>query len=754
VYLGALLAQAGCGWCLHAEDFNASTNKVSSSVQDVRSVRIPRISRAPKIDDFVNGTEREAEAVINDFRQRAPNDGKPASRHTTAYLSYDDYSLYVVFVCEQPPSSIRGHLSKRDDISNDDNVSVYMDTFRDHQHAYVFTVNPAGVQSDGILTEGHSELDFTFDTLWYSSSRVTSNSYVVWIRIPFMAIRFAHTKEQSWNIALGRSYPKNSEYSFWPYITTRQNGFAQQMAKMEGLDNISPGRNIQVTPYGIYTFEHSLLDQTPPLATQNVGRAGADVKAIIRDAFTLDATLNPDFSQVESDDPQVTVNQRYRVYFPEKRPFFLDNASYFQVPIDLFFTRNIADPQFGARLTGTVNQWALGVFASDDRAPGEGLEGGNSLANYRAADVAISVHKEFSNQSTLGFLAISYNFGSASNQVVSVDARERIPLNSFITGQWAQSFDQHQGGTRTSGHSSLLDFSHTGYHFKLDSNFSHYSPDFNAPLGFIKRVDISSTSHYLNYLWKPESGLIVDIGPRVGALVDWDHTNKLQDWNASAGFAVDLRGSTGLGYTRYQIYERYLNEGFHYDKNEYYLYAGWLKWLYLSASVLQGSGVNYQPAETIAPFAADTIDGSFTMSLRPSQRLRVDEIYYYDRLKQPGANVVYTDHFWRTKVNFQFNRELSVRAITDYSGVLSNATLFSNPTTKQLTGDVLLTYMLHPGTALYVGYNNQHQNWKSNADMFLEPEGGPTDKQSGLCQAKLPVAFLNYRGVNHEVSVF
>jgi hypothetical protein len=196
---------------------------------------------------------------------------------------------------------------------------------------------------------------------------------------------------------------------------------------------------------------------------------------------------------------------------------------------------------------------------------------------------------------------------------------------------------------------------------------------------------------------------------------------------AEVGVPVaDLRGSSGLGFTRYQIFERYLNDGFHYDKDEFYLYAGWLKWLYLSGTLDQGSGVNYQPAGALAPFTGNTIDGAFNMTLRPSHRLRLDEIYYYDRLKPATLPVVYTDHYWRTKLNFQFTRPLSLRAIVDYYAVLPNAALFQETPLKQLTGDILLTYMMNPGTALYIGYNNQHQNLATDPNSpTLAPIGPP-----------------------------
>ena len=672
------------------------------------------------MEDFVRGIPPEAGLKITGFRQREPSDGKPVSQVTTAYLSYDERNLYVVFVCQQDLGGLRGHLSRRDDIANDDQVSIYLDTFRDQQRAYVFTVNPLGVQADGIFTEGQKSPDYSFDTLWYSAGRITPDGYVVWMSIPFKSLRFANAAVQSWGIALQRSILQNSENSFWPYITNRINGFGQQMAKTNGLEHISAGRNIQLIPYGEFTSDQRLPSGQPPLATENTGRLGADIKTVLRDAFTLDATLNPDFSQVESDDPQVTVNQRYRVFFPEKRPFFLDNASYFQTPVNLFFTRNIADPEFGARLTGTMDHWAFGAMASDDRAPGEGLAAGAPLAGDRAADGIVSLHRQFSNQSTAGFLATESNFGSSSNQVISFDTRVRLSSTWFFTGQWAHSFDLQPGGQRTQGQAALVDLYRTSQHFTYDASFSDFSPNFKAPLGFIQRVDIRKTAHYAAYLWRPENRLVTDIGPFVGASMDWDHRGTLEDWNGYAGFLADLRGSTGLKFTRYQIFERYLSHGFHYDKDELYFYSGRFKWMYLYGTLDQGSGVNYEPAETLAPFVGNTFDSSVGVTFRPNPRLRLDEVYYYDRLKPAALPVVYTDHFLRTKLNYQFTRAWSLRAIVDYYAVLPNAALFQQGRLKQFTGDILLTYLLNPGTALYFGYNNQHQN------LAADPGGSPS----------------------------
>ena len=162
-------------------------------------------------------------------------------------------------------------------------------------------------------------------------------------------------------------------------------------------------------------------------------RGGVDAKAVIKDALTLDMTFNPDFSQVESDEPQVTVNQRYEVFFPEKRPFFMENASYFLLPQQLFFSRRIIDPQFGVRLTGKLGRWAIGVLAADDRAPGRRAAAGSALDGKRATDAVLSVQRDFLKDSHVRLFVTDRELAASSNRVASLDMRLRLPGSWFIT---------------------------------------------------------------------------------------------------------------------------------------------------------------------------------------------------------------------------------------------------------------------------------------------------------------------------------
>ena len=297
-----------------------------------------RVAKPPKLDDFLSGNIPPGQARIDDFRQNAPSDGAKATRETVAYLSYDDERLYVIFLCKEEKTKLRARMANRDDIQSDDEVGVYLDTFRDKQHVLDFYVNPLGIQADATSTEGQSD-DYSWDTLWKSEGRITDDGYAVWIAIPFRSLRFSSASAQTWGIGLARFIPAINESSYWPYYTSRISGFAPQLGSTEGLERVSAGRNLTVMPY-VFGERAQYLNTpsytTPDFKSQTELRAGADMKAIIHDSFTLDVTVNPDFSQVESEDPQITINQRFQVFFPELRPFFSKTPRTFKHPIISF----------------------------------------------------------------------------------------------------------------------------------------------------------------------------------------------------------------------------------------------------------------------------------------------------------------------------------------------------------------------------------------------------------------------------------
>jgi hypothetical protein len=454
------------------------------------------------------------------------------------------------------------------------------------------------------------------------------------------------------------------------------------------------------------------------------GRAGVDGKAVIHDAITLDFTLNPDFSQIESDEPQVTINQRFEIFFPERRPFFLEHSGFFQTPENLFFSRRIADPEFGARATGKLGRWALGALASDDRAPGRGLPG----SGQRAGIAVLRAKREFGRDSNFGLLATSSQLAGAFNRVFSADARLRLGQNWSYEGQAILSDDRDRDKKAHTGTGYSSKVQHNGRHFYQSTRYEDIGASFHTELGFIPRVDIRRATHDAQYYWRPEKSRVVSYGPFVNLLRNWDHSGRLQDWNANLGFSVELKGSTVFTASHANTYEYFQFRGFRKENigvtftTEHWKRAG------LHGSYFQGTDINYSPATSLKPFLAKSNNGNFGLNLRPTSRLRVENSYFFTRLAgRDGEGVLFNNHILRTKAYYQFNRELSLRGIFDYNAVLPNMRLVSQEFTKRFNADLLFTYLLHAGTAVYIGYSNRRENL--GLDGLRRP--GPPDLTSG-----------------------
>lgn len=693
------------------------------------TIHIPRVTRPPKLTDFLEGKARQAELKVTDFYQFDPNDGTPISQATTAYLSYDEKNLYVAFVCRDDPSKIRATVAKRKAIMSDDRVTINIDTFDDHRYAYFFDVNPYGIQMDGITTEGVGD-DFSFETLWHSEARITDTGYVVLETIPFKSLRFPKRSKQTWGVVLARFIQRNNELACWPHISRRHlPQWVAQFGHLEGIENITHGRNMQFIPYALFGGARFLdlpAGAAPRYRSDYEARGGLDAKVVLKDSFTLDMAANPDFSQVESDEPQVTVNQRFEVFFPEKRPFFMENAGYFTTPEKLFFSRRIADPQFGVRLTGKQGRWGLGALVADDRAPGARVGSEDPDFGRRAVAGVFRLQREFGKDSYLGILTTTSQFGSGYNNVFALDSRIRLRPNLFISGQAISSDTRLRDGTRLNGPAYKASLERSGRHFSTLTTYLDRSPSFRSDLGFIQRVDMRQVKHRVAYRWRPEKHLLVSFGPALTMLGNWNRAGKMQDWQAIPEFVFELPRLTQITFARWESFEDYRGSGFRYGTTEALLTTEWFRWLALQATHSQGTGVNYYPAAGVRSSVADARESTASLTLRPSPRLRLDETYMHSRLATPRSGI-FNNHIVRSKVNYQFSRELSLRAILDYNGVLPNRSVVSLDRAKRLGYDVLLTYMLHPGTALYLGATDIYENWTMNplTPPYLQRSAGP-----------------------------
>jgi len=680
-----------------------------SSAQ-IKDIHVPKLTSPPRIEQFLGGASRADMQRVDDFRQRQPGDGVPVSRKTSAWIGYDDRNFYAVFVCDSPAGQTRARLAKREDIMSDDLVGVFFDTYHSGQRGYEFFVNPLGIGLDAALTEGQND-DFSFDTLWYSAGRLTPEGYVAMFSIPFRSLRFASQAVQTWGFGLIRAIPTNNENSFWPYITEKVSGFTQQLGKMTGLESISPGRNLQLIPYAAFSSSH-FLDQSgsgvPAFRGRTDFRPGLDAKAVIHDTLTLDVALNPDFSQVESDDPQVTVNQRFEVVFPEKRPFFLENTGYFSTPENLFFSRRIVDPEFGGRITGKLGHWNLGVLAIDDRAAGAGLDPGDPNDGGRAAIGVVRAQREFG-KSNLGLLVTDREFGGSYNRVAALDTRVKFNDTWTFAGQVMSSQTRELDGTRSGGPAYNFDLSHQNRNWLYDVNFIDRSEGFHTDLGYVPRVNMRQVQQFYMRRFHPKSKRVLVFAPNISVLGNLDHHGVQQDWRVNPGFNLQMPRGTFTGGWIAEIFERFQNINFRRHDANTFLHTEYFKRATFDFSYARGTRINYDPAAGLSPFLANGSELQAGFTLRPVARLKIDEVYYLTRMRTAQTSV-FVNHLTRSRINYQFTRALSLRMIADYNAVLENASLIGLQRQKRITGDALLTYLIHPGTALYVGYTDQLEN--------------------------------------------
>jgi hypothetical protein len=456
--------------------------------------------------------------------------------------------------------------------------------------------------------------------------------------------------------------------------------------------------------------------EDPGFRTLDDQRVGLDAKLVLRDALTLDGTVNPDFSQVETDDPQVSVNQRFEVFFPEKRSFFLENAGYFQTPVNLFFSRRIQDPGGGLRLTGKAGPWAIGAIGMNDRSPEEVAEG-DAPADRDARVGAFRVQREIGEESTVGLLVTDRTLANSFNRIVSVDSRLRFGEAWAFSGQIIRSENRDFESVRQGGFGGVAELERDGRNFDYYASYLHFDSDFNAPLGFVERVGIRQTEHELGYDWVPDGDALLNFGPGVWARYDWDPSGVMLDREIGAWFQVELVGETELWVEHARMFERFEDLPFRPHYTYLSLSTAWFKWLALDASYEWGTAVNHDPAEDettgepLPPSLVRATEAEVQLAFRPIPALRWGVAFVHSKLKTNEGRQVAREFALRSKLNYQFSRFLSLRAIVDHVAEDADPALFDNDERgREWNFDVLMTYLVRPGTAVHVGFTDTYEN--------------------------------------------
>ena len=791
------------------ETVSAKTGKAALALPPEKSnpVKAVLFAKPPVIDGKLDDEVWKTAAVLKDFYQIQPGDNLIPENRTEVMLGYDSRFLYIAFHCYDDPAKVRANIPKRDQIWDDDYVGILFDTFNDQRRAYEFDFNPLGVQADGIWTEGQGE-DFSLDLVMDSKGMVTSDGYTIEIALPFKSLRYVAGKDKLWGIHFWRRTKRlNNSLDMWIPMDRDKNSWLAQAGHLTGLEGISTERTLELIPSLTVSETGKRKTALPFNAKSGAPDPGRFVnepiefdpgltgKYTLTPTVTLDFTLNPDFAQVESDQLVVTANQRFPIFFEEKRPFFLEGIDIFNTQISAVHTRAIVDPDYAVKLTGKVDRNTFGLLLASDNAPGNFSEDDRTNPNVfpgiqrfvdKNASVGILRLKRDvgKSDSFIGFLGTYRRFVDEYNELGGFDGRFRIDKQTTFSWQVLGTRSRHQfffpeeGKTRNAKQNGFIysiDYNQSGRHFGHEFSMTGRTRYYIADVGFNRRPNTNNPNWFIRYNSEPNAKAKL-ISWRVytdfNANFDWQ--GRSQNFNNETQLQLQLRRNTYLGVGTDKGYERVFESEFGAKRqpgsncvvqntctfagedNErsapstgLYFFGGstpskkynfnffvnhvWGAMDFdfgagpkfprvsppaLAARQASEAGLcNTDPLPAICHSPQDPGPGDFWhfdggITYQPTSALNARLSYTKERLtRYDTGQLAFDENIVSLRTTYQFTRFLFARGRVDYDTIASN-----------VKGQFLMGWTPNPGTAFYVGYNDDlNRNGFSPFTGQLEP---------------------------------
>lgn len=483
---------------------------------------LPRIDSPVNIDGHMDADEWRNALQIKVNTETNPGENIPAAVETVAYLMENGSSLFIAFDARDPnPDAIRAFLRDRDSAYNDDFVGIVIDSYNDERRAFEFFSNPLGVQMDLTNDDINRQEDDSWNAIWDSAGRITANGYIVEMEIPLNQLRFQRVDgKQVWGLDVVRMHPRDSRTRIGSNALDREiNCYLCQFSKVQGMEDAEPGRDLEIVP----TVTSSRTDTTDDPVVDAMAQgdlqteAGLSVRWGITPDLTANLAINPDFSQVEADVAQLDVNNQFALFFPETRPFFLEGSDYFRTPIQAVFTRTVADPSLGTKLTGKRGNNTFGVFAAEDDVtnllfPGTFGSDSESLGVSNTAAVG-RYSRSFGEASQVGALLTARRGDAYHNYVGGLDARWKISDQHTVKAQILRSDTEYpdeiadefeQPLDTFSGNAAQLEYEYDSRNWFAYANHEMRDAGFRADSGFVTRVDYNEQKVGLGRIWHGE----------------------------------------------------------------------------------------------------------------------------------------------------------------------------------------------------------------------------------------------------------
>lgn len=669
-----------------------------------------------------------------------PGENTPAPQRTTVLTLYNSRYLYIGFICHDTDlSGIRAHVTERDNAFNDDFVGVIMDTYDDHQRAYELFENPYGVQMDGLRT-GNNE-DMSFDMVWQSRASINDSGYTASMAIPFRSLRFPTKDVQNWGIEFLRNLPRASRIQIsWVKLNLNDPCLLCQLGTLKGLKDLQSTGSIELLPYTMGVETGNINNSSDPRSAFSngpvKGRVGLGLTYAPNPSLSFQSVVNPDFSQVESDAAQISVNNTFALFYPEKRPFFMEGSDIFSTLIQAYYSRTINDPLAAAKVVDKAGPFSVAYLGAEDRNSPfiiAGEEG--SVSDNNGSDAFSTPFNSFSNiirarynfglQSFVGATATTRNFTNAHNYVGGVDWSLFFDKNYTFDGQFLLSntrelnatnlvsdpsyfgntrFTKAFDGQEYDGTGFQADFKRDARYYSFRLTYTDFSPTFQAQDGYVTSNDSRMIDMVHDLQFYPDGKFVDNWGVDLESALQFDYQGARKQVYVLPDIYLNLKSQTNI-YINYLLINNELFHSVHF--------AGVHRW-YFEINTNPTSSISFNMNASVGRFiyrAEEPAIGSghnigAELIVMPTDKLSMTFDYSRSRLSDvDGGQLFFDGYIGRVVSIYQFSNKVFVRLIGQYDQFQ-----------KQVEIDPLFSYRLNAFTVFYAGSTHSLEN-------FGEPYG-------------------------------
>lgn len=695
--------------------------------RQINNHQVPRLEAAATIDAKLDDAVWKQALKVNLNYETDPGENTTPPVKTEVFIYENGETLFVAFnALDDNPEQILDHLTDRDNVWNSDFVGIKFDTFNEKRKAFQFFVNALGVQGDAIQEDFRGD-DSNWDALWDSAGQVTETGYVVEMAIPFKSLRFPESDgEQRWGVEMLRFYPREFRHRIANTPVDRDHSCRVcQFDNLVGFKEVKPSQNLLLTPTLVVAQSDTREDAFTPWNEGDVeNEFGLDLRYGITQDIYLNATLNPDFSQVEADAAQLDINNPFSLFLEEKRPFFLDGADYFNTNRRLVHTRNIAAPDYGLKVTGQSNGHSFGAIAVNDEQTNILIPSslGSSLFtddNRESKNQVLRYSYDLGNKSNVGFIHTERRGDDYKNKVSSVDAKYWFDQYHSLTFQYMSSDtknpqalidefsddDDFNVTPEMSGDALVLELNHNSRNWWGYLDYVEFDKDFRADLGFIGRVDFNKIVIGAGHRWFPERK--DSWWSRINLAGDWDRTEnsdglKLEEEIQIGLFlAAKLQSEFVLDFGKRESYwnGEYFDETFNQARSSFRPYGD----LKLSLRFDWGDKIDFLNTRLGEEFR-----------YRPQIDWQVNRHwftsldYIHVDFEVPDGDL-FTARLSNFRLTYQMNIRSFLRLTVQNVNISRDPSLYIDEvdaTTKSVSSQLLYSYKINPQTLFFAGYSD------------------------------------------------